>query len=144
MAIPAFLARLGEEKVLQLQTCISAHFDRKGIFGGAFLPRYIRALVLVLFSLFGMLLWPAWPDRERQAPDNDRGHAHWRGSRPMRDLILETFDNVIKREIAEADAVREEMKRRGTYWAGDEVWKLRRQVKALRERLSEHAGGTQG
>jgi hypothetical protein len=40
--------------------------------------------------------------------------------------------------------VREEMKRRGTYWAGDEIWKLRRQVKALRERLSEHDGGTQG
>ena len=29
---------------------------------------------------------------------------------PMRDLILETFDNVIKREMAEADAVREEIK----------------------------------
>jgi hypothetical protein len=39
----------------------------------------------------------------------------------MRDLIIEAFDNVIKREIAEADEVREEIKRRGTYWAGDEI-----------------------
>jgi hypothetical protein len=59
----------------------------------------------------------------------------------MRDLIVEAFDNVIKREIAEADEVREEIKRRGTYWAGDEIWMLRREVKALRKRLSEHDGG---
>lgn len=58
----------------------------------------------------------------------------------MSDLILETFDNVIKREIAKAGAVREEIKRRGRYWAGDEIWKLRRQVKPLRE----HDGGAQG
>jgi hypothetical protein len=81
-------SKVGRREVLQRQTCISAHFDRKGVFGGAFLPRYIRALVLALFSLFGMLLWPAWSDRERQAPDNDREHAHWRGSMLMRDLIL--------------------------------------------------------
>lgn len=47
----------------------------------------------------------------------------------MRDLILEAFDNLIRREIAGAGEVREEIKRRGTYWAGDEIWKLRRQVK---------------
>src|SRR5690349_21208103 len=38
-------------------------------------------------------------------------------------LIIEAFDNVIKRELAEADEVREKIKRRGTYWAGDEIWK---------------------
>ena len=58
----------------------------------------------------------------------------------MKDLIVQSFDNIIKREIAEADEVREEIKRRGTYWAGDEIWKLRRQVAALRKRLSEHEG----
>jgi hypothetical protein len=47
----------------------------------------------------------------------------------MGDLILEAFDNLIRREIAGAGEVREEIKRRGTYWAGDEIWKLRRQVK---------------
>ena len=58
----------------------------------------------------------------------------------MGDLIVEAFNNLIKREIGEADEVREEIKRRGTYWAGDEIWKLRREVKALRKRLSEHDG----
>ena len=58
----------------------------------------------------------------------------------MGDLIVEAFNNLIKREIGEADEVREEIKRRGTYWAGDEIWKLRRQVAALRKRLSEHDG----
>jgi hypothetical protein len=32
----------------------------------AFLPRYVLALVLVLLSLFGMLLWPTWSEQERQ------------------------------------------------------------------------------
>jgi ubiquinone biosynthesis protein UbiJ len=51
--------------------------------------------------------------------------------------IIQALDNVIKREIAEADAVRAEIKTRGTYWAGDEIWKLRRQVAALRARVVE-------
>jgi len=55
----------------------------------------------------------------------------------MKDLIIRAFDNVIKREIAEADEGARGDQRRGTYWAGDEIWKLRRQVKALRKRLSE-------
>jgi ubiquinone biosynthesis protein UbiJ len=55
----------------------------------------------------------------------------------MHKLIVEAFDNVIKREIAEADAVRAEIKARGTYWAGDEIWTLRRQVAALRNRVAE-------
>ena len=30
------------------------------------LPLYIAALVLVLLSVFGMLLWPTWSERERR------------------------------------------------------------------------------
>jgi hypothetical protein len=59
------------------------------------------------------------------------------GGDAMKDLIIRAFDNVIKREIAEADEGARGDQRRGTYWAGDEIWKLRRQVKALRKRLSE-------
>jgi ubiquinone biosynthesis protein UbiJ len=55
----------------------------------------------------------------------------------MKDLIIQALDNVIKREIAEADDVRKEIANRGTYWAGDEIWKLRRQVASLRARLAE-------
>jgi hypothetical protein len=55
-----------------------------------------------------------------------------------RDLIVEAFDNVIRREFAEEALVREEIQRRGTHWAASEIWKLRRQVAALRKRLSEH------
>ena len=61
----------------------------------------------------------------------------------MMDLVIQAFDAVIQREVAEADEVREEIKRRGTYWAGDEIWKLRRQVKTLRKRLAELEGGSQ-
>jgi hypothetical protein len=60
----------------------------------------------------------------------------------MKDLVIQAFDAVIQREIAEADEVRAEIRRRGTYWAGDEIWKLRREVKALRKRLAEHDGGS--
>lgn len=56
---------------------------------------------------------------------------------PADRLIIQAFDNVIKREIAEADEVRKEVANRGTYWAGDEIWKLRRQVAALQRRLAE-------
>jgi hypothetical protein len=42
--------------------------------------------------------------------------------------IMNVFDLAVKREIAEADQVRAEIKQRGTYWAGDEIWKLRRDV----------------
>ncbi|MDA9398567.1 hypothetical protein [Bradyrhizobium sp. CCBAU 45389] len=55
----------------------------------------------------------------------------------MRDLIIEAFDGVIRREIAEADDVRKEIAQRGAYWAGDEIWKLRRQVAAPRKRIAE-------
>lgn len=56
-------------------------------------------------------------------------------------LIIQAFDAVIKREIVEADEVRAEIKQKGTYWAGDEIWKLRRQVVALRKRVAEHEDG---
>ena len=55
----------------------------------------------------------------------------------MRDLIIEAFDSVIRCEIAEADDVRKEIAQRGAYWAGDEIWKLGRQVAALRKRIAE-------
>ena len=45
----------------------------------------------------------------------------------MKNLIIQAFDTVIQRELAEEAEVREEMKRRGTYWAAGEIWKLRRQ-----------------
>ncbi len=58
-------------------------------------------------------------------------------TRPFDLMIIEAFNAVIKREIAEADEVRAEIKQRGTYWAANEIWKLRRQVVALRKRLAE-------
>lgn len=45
--------------------------------------------------------------------------------------IIQALDNVIKREIAEADLVRAEIKTRGTHWAGGEIWRLRRLVASL-------------
>ena len=60
---------------------------------------------------------------------------------PIHGLILEAFNNVIKREIAEANEVRAEIAQKGTHWAGAEIWKLRRTVKALRERLAKAEGG---
>ena len=56
----------------------------------------------------------------------------------MRDLIVEAMNNVINRELAEKSLVRDEIKDRGTYWAASEIWKPRRQVKALRKQRSEH------
>lgn len=52
---------------------------------------------------------------------------------PLDKLIIQAFDNVIQRELAEEADVREEIKAKGTYWAAGEIWKLRRQVKALRK-----------
>ncbi|MBV9171570.1 MAG: hypothetical protein JOZ81_15960 [Chloroflexi bacterium] len=56
----------------------------------------------------------------------------------MKNLMIQAFDTVIQRELAEEAEVREEIKQRGTYWAAGEIWRLRRQVGALRKRLSEH------
>ena len=58
--------------------------------------------------------------------------------------LVHAFKAVIDREIAGANEVREEIRRRGTYWAGDEIWKLRRQVASLRRRLEEDRTGDEG
>jgi hypothetical protein len=54
---------------------------------------------------------------------------------PLDGLIIQAFKNVVDREIAEENVVRDEIKQKGTYWAGSEIWKLRRQVQSLREQL---------
>jgi hypothetical protein len=59
----------------------------------------------------------------------------------LHEIIIGALDRVIKREIAEANEVRGEIAQRGTYWAGDEIWRLRRQVAALRRRLAEFEDG---
>jgi hypothetical protein len=55
----------------------------------------------------------------------------------MTDLLLRAFNNVLDAEFAEEKLVRDEIQQRGTYWAASEIWKLRRQVKALRSQLSK-------
>jgi hypothetical protein len=50
----------------------------------------------------------------------------------------------VDRELAEEALVCDEIKQRGSNWAASEIYKLRRQVRALRKRLSEHDGGAQG
>jgi hypothetical protein len=55
----------------------------------------------------------------------------------MTDLIIQALKNVVDRELAEQAEVRDEIKQRGSYWAASEIWKLRRQVKALRKQLDE-------
>jgi hypothetical protein len=94
------------------------------------LPLYTAALVVILLSLFGMMLWPAWSERERR-----RRLAIVDSL--TKDLIIQAFDAVIQRELAEEAEVREEIKQHGTYWAASEIWKLRCQVKALRKQLGE-------
>jgi hypothetical protein len=56
----------------------------------------------------------------------------------MTDLIIQALKNVVDRELAEQAEVRDEIKQRGSYWAASEIWKMRRQVKALQKRLAEH------
>jgi hypothetical protein len=58
----------------------------------------------------------------------------------MKDLVIQAFDAVIQRELAEQAEVRDEIKQRGTVWAASEIWKLRRQVRSLRKQFSEHGG----
>lgn len=55
----------------------------------------------------------------------------------MKDPVTHAFENIFKQEIAEADEVRKEIAERGTYWAGDQIWSLRRTVAALRARLAK-------
>lgn len=55
----------------------------------------------------------------------------------LHELIIGVFNEGFERDRAAADAVRAEIKQRGTYWAGTEIWELRRQVKSLRARLAK-------
>ena len=55
----------------------------------------------------------------------------------MKDLIIQAFDAVIERELEQEAEVREEIKQRGTYWAAAEIFKLRRQVRSLRQSIRE-------
>ncbi len=55
----------------------------------------------------------------------------------LHDLIIKVFDEGFARDRAEADEIRNEIKTKGTYWAGGEIWKLRRLVASLRRRLAE-------
>lgn len=51
-------------------------------------------------------------------------------------LFMQALDEVIKREQVEVDEVRAEIAQKGTYWAGDEIWRLRRRVVGLRKQLA--------
>jgi len=55
----------------------------------------------------------------------------------LHNLIIQVFNEGFERDRAQADAVRAEIKQKGTYWAGDEIWQLRRQVAILRKRVAE-------
>lgn len=48
------------------------------------------------------------------------------------DPLIRALNQMMQREFDEQDACREEIKERGTYWAGREIWELRRQVKQLK------------
>jgi hypothetical protein len=52
-------------------------------------------------------------------------------------LIIGAFNEGFERDHREQDAVRAEIKQRGTYWAGTEIWDLRRRVASLRKQLAE-------
>ena len=62
----------------------------------------------------------------------------------MTDLIVQALKHVVDRELAEQAELREEIKERGNLWAAGEIWRPRRQVKALQKRRSEHDGASQG
>ncbi|WP_315759342.1 hypothetical protein [Bradyrhizobium sp. SZCCHNRI2007] len=51
-------------------------------------------------------------------------------------LFVRAVDESTRREIAEADAARAEIKQKGTYWAGTEIADLRRQVARLQTKLA--------
>jgi hypothetical protein len=53
----------------------------------------------------------------------------------LHELIIGVFNEGFKREAVERDTVRQEIKDRGTYWAGGEIWQLRRRIASLEARL---------
>lgn len=55
----------------------------------------------------------------------------------LHDLIIRVLDEGFAKDQAEEASIRDEIKRCGTFWAGHEIWQLRRQVVSLRERLTK-------
>lgn len=55
----------------------------------------------------------------------------------LHNLIIGVLNEGFERDSAARDKVREEIKQRGTYWAGTEIWELRRTVASLRKRLAQ-------
>lgn len=53
----------------------------------------------------------------------------------LHDLIIGVMNEGFERDAVQRELVRGEIKQRGTYWAADEIWKLRRQVVSLRSQL---------
>ncbi len=53
------------------------------------------------------------------------------------DPIIRVLNHIIQREFDEQDECREEIKQRGTYWAGREIWELRRQVAYWKKQTME-------
>lgn len=61
----------------------------------------------------------------------------------MADWMRNALDAGAARVIAERDAIRDEIGRRGTVWAADEIQTLRRGLAAAREALTEIVAATQ-
>lgn len=58
----------------------------------------------------------------------------------LHSLIISVLNEGFERDAAQQELVRGEIKQRGTYWAGTEIWELRRTVATLRKRLAEYEG----
>ncbi len=48
-------------------------------------------------------------------------------------LIIDVLNEGFERDARQRDEVRAEIKQKGTYWAGSEIWELRRQVASLQK-----------
>lgn len=59
----------------------------------------------------------------------------------LHNLIIGVFNEGFERDSKEREKVREEIKQKGTWWAGTEIWELRRSVASLRNRLKENENG---
>lgn len=53
----------------------------------------------------------------------------------LHNAIMSVFNEGFERDRQQREVVREEIKQRGSYWAAQEIWELRRSVKSLRARL---------
>jgi hypothetical protein len=54
-----------------------------------------------------------------------------------RDPILRAFDAMFACEQHQMDSARAEIRERGTYWAGGELYRLRRQVEYWRKQATD-------